>query len=93
MLDGVRFTTPLGQAISNLKVCCPSDGGGNGGGGGLEIPGECFPNSTTAYIGFEWWLPLDHANEIQGDSVSFDLGFYTEQCRHNDGTNPQPEST
>jgi predicted ribosomally synthesized peptide with SipW-like signal peptide len=88
-LNNVRFQTPLGQAISNLKVCCPSDGnGGNGGNGN----GECFPNSTTAYIGFEWWLPVNHANEIQGDSVSFDLGFYTEQCRHNDGQNPDPEN-
>jgi hypothetical protein len=30
-----------------------------------------------------WWLPIDHGNEVQSDSVTFDLGFYTEQCRHN----------
>jgi predicted ribosomally synthesized peptide with SipW-like signal peptide len=47
---------------------------------------ECLENSTTRYVGFEWWLPLDHGNEIQTDSVTFDLGFYTEQCRHNDGS-------
>jgi predicted ribosomally synthesized peptide with SipW-like signal peptide len=47
---------------------------------------DCMPNSTTRYLGFAWWLPVDHANEIQGDSVTFDLGFYTEQCRHNDGS-------
>ncbi len=47
---------------------------------------DCYPNSTTYYFGFAWWLPVDHANEIQTDSVTFDLGFYTEQCRHNDGT-------
>jgi hypothetical protein len=29
---------------------------------------------------------VDHANEIQSDSVRFDLGFYTEQCCHNDGS-------
>ena len=46
---------------------------------------DCFPNSTTRYLGFAWWLPADHANEIQTDSVEFDLGFYTEQCRHNTG--------
>ena len=46
---------------------------------------ECFPASDTQYIGFAWWLPVDHANEIQTDSVVFDIGFYTEQCRHNDG--------
>jgi predicted ribosomally synthesized peptide with SipW-like signal peptide len=53
------------------------------GGGASEI--NCFEASTTQYIGFEWWLPLNHGNQIQSDSVSFDLGFYTEQCRHNDG--------
>jgi uncharacterized protein YegL len=46
---------------------------------------DCFQPSMTNYIGFAWYLPVDHANEIQGDSVSFDLGFYTEQCRHNSG--------
>jgi len=44
----------------------------------------CFPNSTTRYVGFAWWLPLDVGNEVQTDEVRFDLGFYTEQCRHND---------
>jgi hypothetical protein len=28
---------------------------------------------------------MDVGNEVQSDSVSFDLGFYAEQCRHNDG--------
>jgi predicted ribosomally synthesized peptide with SipW-like signal peptide len=46
---------------------------------------ECFMGSNDYYIGFAWYLPVNHANEIQGDSVSFDLGFYTEQCRHNSG--------
>ncbi|MFB6109223.1 MAG: SipW-dependent-type signal peptide-containing protein [Haloplanus sp.] len=47
---------------------------------------DCFDASATHCIGFSWWLPLDHGNEVQSDSVSFDLGFYTEQCRHNDGS-------
>jgi predicted ribosomally synthesized peptide with SipW-like signal peptide len=47
---------------------------------------EEFVNSTNNFIGFAWYLPVDHANEIQSDSVSFDLGFYTEQSRHNDGS-------
>jgi hypothetical protein len=44
-------------------------------------------------VAFEWWLPVDHANQIQTDSVSFDIGFYTEQERHNDGAGmvPDPE--
>ena len=47
---------------------------------------DCFPFSTTRYVGLAWWLPVDHANEIQTDEARFDLGFYTEQCRHNPGT-------
>jgi hypothetical protein len=45
-----------------------------------------FMGSMTNYVGFAWYLPVNHANEIQTDSVSFDLGFYTEQARHNDPT-------
>jgi hypothetical protein len=56
-------------------------------------PRDCFPNSTTRYVGFAWWLPVDHANEIQTDRVQFDLGFYTEQCRHNDGSGLEPTET
>ncbi len=47
---------------------------------------DCYTDSPTVhYVAFRWELPVDHANEIQSDSVTFDLGFYTEQCRHNDG--------
>lgn len=47
---------------------------------------ECYPNSTTYYFGFAWWLPTGVGNAVQSDAVTFDLGFYTEQCRHNDGS-------
>ena len=55
------------------------DGGGTGDQG-------CFSPETTHSVAFAWWVPVDHGDEIQGDSVSFDLSFYAEQCRHNDGT-------
>jgi hypothetical protein len=45
--------------------------------------GNCFSAGTTHSVAFAWWVPVDHGNEIQGDSATFDLGFYTEQCRHN----------
>ncbi|QHS18403.1 hypothetical protein GWK26_14030 [haloarchaeon 3A1-DGR] len=45
---------------------------------------RCFEPSTTHYVGLEWWLPCTVGNEVQTDSVGFDLGFYAEQCRHND---------
>ncbi|MFC7046613.1 VWA domain-containing protein [Halobacteriaceae archaeon GCM10025711] len=55
---------------------------------------QCYPNSTTQYFGFKWWLPIEVGNEVQSDSVEFDLRFYAEQCRHNDGTvNPFATTT
>jgi predicted ribosomally synthesized peptide with SipW-like signal peptide len=59
-------------------------------GGGMGR--NCFSATTTHCIGFEWWLPIDHGNEVQGDIVEFDLGFYTEQCRHNDGEGMNAET-
>jgi predicted ribosomally synthesized peptide with SipW-like signal peptide len=47
---------------------------------------NCFSNSDDHFIAVEWWLPINHGNQVQGDSVSFDIGFYTEQCRHNEGS-------
>lgn len=44
---------------------------------------ECFQPSNTHYIAFKWHLPTTVGNEVQGESVEFDLSFYTEQCRHN----------
>ncbi|MBX0324334.1 SipW-dependent-type signal peptide-containing protein [Halomicroarcula sp. F13] len=62
-----------------------------------HFPTACFRGSADDHdhvhsAVFAWWLPVDHANEIQTDSVEFDLGFYTEQCRHNDGTGMAPEN-
>ncbi|ELZ42347.1 von Willebrand factor type A [Halorubrum saccharovorum DSM 1137] len=45
---------------------------------------DCHPAGVTHCFGLAWWVPEDVGNEIQSDSVSFDLGFYTEQCRNND---------
>ena len=43
-----------------------------------------YPGATTQCIGFEWTLPAEVGNEIQTDSVAFDIGLYAEQSRHND---------
>jgi predicted ribosomally synthesized peptide with SipW-like signal peptide len=42
-------------------------------------------SANTILFGLAWGFPLDHANEIQTDSVAFDVGFYAEQTRHNTG--------
>jgi len=48
---------------------------------------ECYPALLTRCVGFEWELPTTVGNEVQSDSVEFDIDFYAEQCRHNE--NPQ----
>jgi predicted ribosomally synthesized peptide with SipW-like signal peptide len=75
-------------SISNVQFCIEPNGDEPPNG---ENGRECFRASTTVSIGFAWYLPVDHANEIQTDTVGFDLGFYTEQCRHNDGSGQPPE--
>jgi predicted ribosomally synthesized peptide with SipW-like signal peptide len=85
----VTLTAPEDKGISNVQFCIePKDDEPDNG----DDDRDCFVASTTASIGFAWWLPVDHANEIQTDTVGFDLGFYTEQCRHNDGSGQPPES-
>jgi predicted ribosomally synthesized peptide with SipW-like signal peptide len=54
-------------------------------GGGTGEQG-CFEGETEYSLAFAWWVPIDHGNEIQSDTATFDLGLYTEQCRHNDGS-------
>ena len=39
-------------------------------------------------VALSWELPFEVGNEIQGDTLGFDLGCYTEQERHNDGSGP-----
>jgi len=76
--------------ISNFRfLYCDVDREENGD----EENGEvCFQPSHTRFIGFEWCLPTTVGNEVQGDTVAFDLSFYTEQCRHNpDPQNPWAE--
>jgi predicted ribosomally synthesized peptide with SipW-like signal peptide len=55
---------------------------------GLQLrgdqPGGCYTAGATHCFGLGWWVPTDVGNEIQSDSVSFDLAFYTEQCRNNE---------
>jgi len=70
-------------ALSGLGAALEGDVPAAQGGGTGEQ--GCFSAGRHS-VGFVWWLPVDHANEIQSDSVTFSLTFYTEQCRHNDGT-------
>ncbi|WP_049935663.1 SipW-dependent-type signal peptide-containing protein [Haloplanus natans] len=60
-------------------------------GGGTGSQG-CFSANTEHSVVFAWWVPVDHGNQIQSDSAEFTLGFYTEQCRHNDGSGMNNEN-
>jgi len=54
-----------------------AEGGGTG--------RNCFEGGSNYRRTLVWWLPIDHGNEIQSDTATFELGLYAEQCRHNDG--------
>jgi predicted ribosomally synthesized peptide with SipW-like signal peptide len=92
--DEVFFTGTLREALEKLSSDggVPLDGSGdttdfnefaNDAAGSSDR--EPFDASTTDYVGFSWWLPADVGNEVQSDSVAFDLGFYAQQARNNDG--------
>ncbi|WP_336036683.1 choice-of-anchor W domain-containing protein [Halobacterium yunchengense] len=59
---------------------------------GFYEPGEqeCFVGTDSDEenycICLDWEVPTSVGNEIQGDSLEFDVQFYAQQCRHNDGT-------
>ena len=63
---------PLGGDVDQGlgRNCFSADGDGDG-------------SVDAHHVSLTWWVPVDHGNEIQSDSVTFDLGLYTEQCRHN----------
>jgi predicted ribosomally synthesized peptide with SipW-like signal peptide len=68
-----------GTFLNAPEQYTPTDGGNMG-------SRTCFSANTEHSVVFAWWVPIDHGNEIQSDSAEFTLGFYTEQCRHNDGS-------
>ncbi|WP_238993866.1 SipW-dependent-type signal peptide-containing protein, partial [Halobellus captivus] len=93
--DGVHTDhVTLAQAreeLGNMGGLIPLS---NGGINGWNIPSKgvsrnCFDGDQQYCIGVRWWIPKEVGNEIQGDTLDFDLGFYTEQCRHNDGCEPR----
>jgi predicted ribosomally synthesized peptide with SipW-like signal peptide len=45
------------------------------------------PGVTTGpCVCFEWELPFEVGNEVQGDSMAFSVAFHAVQARHTDGT-------
>ena len=77
-------TTQLGNGYASTDGVAIREGGGIGGPGNQPYravgSGE---NSLTFCQLIE--LPAEVGNVVQGDTLSFDLGFVTEQSRNNDG--------
>ncbi|MFC7046682.1 choice-of-anchor W domain-containing protein [Halobacteriaceae archaeon GCM10025711] len=81
--DGMGEQVILHDSLANVLEALETDPGILLDGDRKESGVQCYTNSTTQCIGFAWRLPPEVGNEVQTDSVTFDLGFYTEQCRHN----------
>jgi predicted ribosomally synthesized peptide with SipW-like signal peptide len=95
------FSGSLRELLTALQAGIPLDGTGvanptpgsqaaydgtNNSAGNLDVNNPC--------ICFEWEVPISVENIIQGDTLSFDLSFYAEQARHNDGSeNPCVDAT
>jgi len=83
----------LAEFLSAIRNGVPLDGDGNSdeGESGFLEPGsqECYESGAeapNACLCIDWEVPTEVGNEIQSDSLAFDLEFHAEQCRNNDGT-------
>jgi hypothetical protein len=86
---GVVFEGTLAETLDTLGTGYghPLDGDPGTAAADTGETRSCFaPTPTRHGVTVEWWLPVDVGDAVQGDSVTLDLGFYTEQCRRNDGT-------
>jgi len=84
---GTGHGYPLDGDPGMAAVELGRSGGDSAGGDGTGEARSCFAPAPTRHgVTVEWRLPADVGDAVQGDSVTLDLGFYTEQCRHNDGT-------
>lgn len=59
--------------------------------GDMTVGELCTDRPSGHCVAFAWWLPPEVENVVQSDSYGFEIGFYAEQCRHND--NPAPNWT
>ncbi|MXR19786.1 right-handed parallel beta-helix repeat-containing protein [Halobacterium bonnevillei] len=89
--DDVLLTegTLLG-VLSDLHAGVPLHGDGDPTAGVVDRPtfdgGDSTDEPTDdTCVRLDWWVPTWVGNEIQADSVGFDLQFYAEQARNNTG--------
>jgi predicted ribosomally synthesized peptide with SipW-like signal peptide len=87
------WTGTFAEFMTAIQNGIPLDGSGATADGGFLAPGDqaCFDGTGDADVDnpclcLDWEVPTDVGNEIQGDSLAYDLEFHALQCRHNDGT-------
>jgi len=82
-LRNVLATLGTGTGIDLAGDIAAAQGGGTGRNcfSGTAADGTATVHSAV----FAWAVPPGRVNALQSDSVTFDLGFYTEQCRRNGG--------
>ena len=88
------WTGTLADFLATIENGVPLDGDGATTDSGFLVPGDqaCFDGESAEVVDnpclcIDWEVPTEVGNEIQSDSLEFDLKFYAEQCRHNDGMN------
>ncbi|MFC3477068.1 SipW-dependent-type signal peptide-containing protein [Halobacterium litoreum] len=79
-LSGLDATTPEGTTLAEAYETY-STGVTLG---GSEEPAVVGSGESMATFCLLLWIPAEVGNEIQGDSVAFDLVFHAEQVRNND---------
>ncbi|RLM53632.1 hypothetical protein DVK02_12325 [Halobellus sp. Atlit-31R] len=93
------WTGTLADFLATIRYGVPLDGG-------AAVPGFPAPGDQQEFVGsdnedgnyclcLDWKVPTEVGNEIQSDTLTFDLQLYAQQSRHNSGTNNPclPEGT
>ncbi|MGQ4555641.1 SipW-dependent-type signal peptide-containing protein [Halobellus sp. GM3] len=94
--EATAWSGSLAELLAMIQAGIPLDGGAIvPEGGSFPMPGEQaeFDPDGNYCLCLDWKVPKTVGNEIQGDSLQFDIQFYAEQARHNNGTdNPCSET-
>lgn len=90
-LDVLITEGSLLGVLTDLQHGLPLHGNGDPTAGVVDRPmfdgGDSTQERTDpTCVRLDWHVPTWVGNEIQSDSLSFDLSFYAEQARNNDGT-------
>jgi hypothetical protein len=83
--DDFVFQGSLRETLAALQTGIPLDNDPSAS-GRQPFPGSDGQDFSGKCLAFAWELPLSVGNEVQTDSVEFDLAFNAVQSRNNDGS-------